>query len=216
MPRYYPIYLDIKDKKCVIVGGGDVAYRKAISLKEAGAQVVVISTEVSQEFLSEKGLIILRQRYEERCLEGATLVIAATDEKEINQRVWEEAQRHGLLVNVVDQPGLCNFIVPSVVNRGELQISISTGGASPAFARRMRQELEDNFGPEYGDFIGLLSILRPEVRSNIANGTKRQKVMERLSSPDMLDMLRTKGAQETEKEMRRIITEEVKGKGPKT
>ncbi|MFQ5862080.1 MAG: bifunctional precorrin-2 dehydrogenase/sirohydrochlorin ferrochelatase [Candidatus Brocadiales bacterium] len=216
MPRYYPIYLDIKDKKCVVVGGGDVAHRKAISLKEAGAQVVVIGPEFSQEFLKEKGLTILRQKYEERCLEGATLVIAATNDKEINQRVWKEAQRHGLLVNVVDQPELCNFIVPSVVNRGELQISISTGGASPAFARRVRQELENHFGPEYGDFIGLLSKLRPEVRSRIANKAKRQKVMERLSSPDMLNMIRTNGTKETEKEMRRIITEEGAGTGLKT
>ncbi len=208
MPRYYPIYLDISGKKCVVVGGGDVAYRKAVSLKEAGAQVVVISPELSREFLKEEGLTILRQKYEKRCLEGATLVIAATNEQEINQRVWEEARRHGLLVNVVDQPELCNFIVPSVVNRGELQISISTGGASPALARRMREELEDRFGPEYGDFIGLLSKMRPEVRSRIDKGAKRQKVMERLSSPEMLDMIRTRGAEETEKEMRRIITEE--------
>ncbi len=208
MPRYYPIYLDIKDRKCVVIGGGDVAYRKAVSLKDAGAQVVVISPEFSQEFSKEGGLTLLQQKYEERCLEGATLVIAATNDKEINQRVWEEARRHGLLVNVVDQPQLCNFIVPSVVNRGELQISISTGGASPALARRMRQELENRFGPEYGDFIELLSKLRPEVRSHIANEAKRQKVMERLSSPDILDIIRTKGTKEAENEMRRIISEE--------
>lgn len=211
MPKYYPIYLDIKGKKCVVVGGGDVAYRKAVSLKEAGAQVVVISPELSHEFSREKDLTILLQKYEERCLEGATLVIAATDDREINQRVWEEAQRHGLLVNVVDQPALCNFIVPSVVNRGELQISISTGGASPALARRMRQELETRFGPEYGDFIALLSKLRPEVRSRIDNETRRQRVMERLSSPDILKMVKAKGVEETEKEMRRIIAEEGAG-----
>lgn len=208
MPRYYPIYVDIRDKKCVVVGGGDVAYRKAVSLKEAGAQVVVISPDFSKDFLKEESITMLRQKYEERCLEGATLIIAATNDKEINQRVWEEARRHGLLVNVVDQPELCNFIVPSVVNRGELQISISTGGASPAFARRLRQELENHFGPEYGEFVELLSKMRSEARSQISDGTKRQKLMERLASPDMLDMIRTKGTRETEKEMRKIIGEE--------
>ena len=156
---------------------------------------------------------MLRQKYEERCLEGATLIIAATNDKEINQRVWEEARRHGLLVNVVDQPELCNFIVPSVVNRGELQISISTGGASPAFARRLRQELENHFGPEYGEFVELLSKMRSEARSQIGDGTKRQKLMERLASPDMLDMIRTKGTRETEKEMRKIIGEETERNG---
>ncbi|HHT9134069.1 MAG: siroheme synthase [Planctomycetes bacterium GWA2_50_13] len=213
MPRYYPIYLDIRDKKCVVVGGGDVAYRKAVSLKEAGAQVVVISPDFSKDFLKEEGITMLRQKYEERCLEGATLIIAATNDKEINQRVWEEARRHGLLVNVVDQPELCNFIVPSVVNRGELQISISTGGASPAFARRLRQELENHFGPEYGEFVELLSKMRSEARSQISDGTKRQKLMERLASPDMLDMIRTKGTRETEKEMRKIIGEETERNG---
>lgn len=186
-----------------------MAYRKALSLKEAGAQVVVISPEISPEFLKEEGLTILQQKYEDRCLEGATLVIAATNEEEVNQRVWTEASRHGLLVNVVDKPELCNFIVPSVVNRGELQISISTGGASPAFARRMRQELENRYGPEYGEFIKLLSRLRPEVRSQIGEASKRQRALERLSSPEMLDMIRTRGTAETEKEMRRIITEEL-------
>ncbi|MEK7369210.1 MAG: bifunctional precorrin-2 dehydrogenase/sirohydrochlorin ferrochelatase [Planctomycetota bacterium] len=213
MPRYYPIYLDIRDKKCVVVGGGDVAYRKAVSLKEAGAQVVVISPDFSKDFLKEEGITMLRQKYEERCLEGATLITAATNDKEINQRVWEEARRHGLLVNVVDQPELCNFIVPSVVNRGELQISISTGGASPAFARRLRQELENHFGPEYGEFIELLSKMRTEARSQISDSTKRQKLMERLASPDMLDMIRTKGTRETEKEMRKIIGEETERNG---
>ena len=213
MPRYYPIYLDIRDKKCVVVGGGDVAYRKAVSLKEAGAQVVVISPELTEEFMEEEGFIILRQKYEQKCLEGATLVIAATSEQEVNQRVWEEACRRGLPVNVVDQPELCNFIVPSVVNRGELQISISTGGASPALARRMRRELEGHFGPEYGDFIQLLAKLRPEVRSQIKDGAKRQKVMERLSSTDMLDMIKSKGAEETKAEMRRIIAAEADREG---
>lgn len=208
MPKYYPIYLDIRSRRCVVVGGGEVAYRKAVSLKEAGAQVVVISPELSEEFSREKGLTILQQKYEERCLEGAMLVIAATDDREINQRVWEEARRHGLLINVVDQPALCNFIVPSSINRGKLQISISTGGASPALARRIRKELEGHFGPEYADFIDLLSRLRPEVRSRISEEARRQRVMEHLSSPDMLKMLKDRGAEETEKEMRRIITNE--------
>jgi precorrin-2 dehydrogenase/sirohydrochlorin ferrochelatase len=215
MPRYYPVYVDIRDKKCVVIGGGDVAYRKAVSLREAGAQVVVISPELTEEFLKEEGFIILRQEYEQKCLEGAMLVIAATSEQEVNRRVWEEACRHGLLVNVVDQPELCNFIVPSVVNRGELQISISTGGASPAFARMMRRELEGYFGPEYGDFIEILAALRPEVRSRISDGEKRQKVMERLSSPEMLEMIRSRGAKETEAEMRRIVAEEAQGAGRK-
>jgi len=207
MPRYYPIYLDIRDKKCVVVGGGDVAYRKAVSLKEAGAQVVVISPDFSKDFLKEEGITMLRQKYEERCLEGATLIIAATNDKEINQRVWEEARRHGLLVNVVDQPELCNFIVPSVVNRGELQISISTGGASPAVAKSIREKLEDVFGSEYEEYLNLLTKMRSIAMSDIKNSAKRRKVLRRLAEKDILDIVKNNGVTEAEARMREIMFE---------
>ncbi|MBI5125542.1 MAG: bifunctional precorrin-2 dehydrogenase/sirohydrochlorin ferrochelatase [Planctomycetes bacterium] len=206
MPRYYPIYLDVKGKRCVVVGGGEVAYRKTLGLKEVGAEVVVIAPEFYKEFRSERGVTLLRQKYSGECLAGAFLVIAATDDKEVNQKVWEDAQRHGLLVNVVDQPGLCNFIVPSVVNRGELQISISTGGASPALAKRIRQELEDLFGPEYSELIQLLSKLRPLVISSVKEEGKRRQVFELLSSPTMLMIIGQNGPSKAEEEMRKIIS----------
>ncbi|HHT9140526.1 MAG TPA: precorrin-2 dehydrogenase/sirohydrochlorin ferrochelatase family protein [Candidatus Tripitaka californicus] len=206
MPRYYPIYLDVKGKRCVVVGGGEVAYRKALGLKEVGAEVVVIAPEFYKEFRSKRGITLLRQKYSGECLAGAFLVIAATDDKEVNQKVWEDAQRHGLLVNVVDQPGLCNFIVPSVVNRGELQISISTGGASPALAKRIRQELEDLFGPEYSELIQLLSKLRPLVISSVKEEGKRRQVFELLSSPTMLMIIGQNGLKKAEEEMRKIIS----------
>lgn len=188
-----------------MVGGGEVAYRKALGLKEVGAEVVVIAPEFYKEFRSERGVTLLRQKYSGECLAGAFLVIAATDDKEVNQKVWEDAQRHGLLVNVVDQPGLCNFIVPSVVNRGELQISISTGGASPALAKRIRQELEDLFGPEYSELIQLLSKLRPLVISSVKEEGKRRQVFELLSSPTMLMIIGQNGSKKAEEEMRKII-----------
>lgn len=205
MPRYYPIYLDIKGKRCVVVGGGEVAYRKVLSLKEAGAEVVVIAPEFYKEFMSERDVTLLRQKYSGECLSGAFLVIAATDDKEINQEIWEDAQRHGLLVNVVDQPELCNFIVPSVVNRGELQISISTGGASPALAKRIRQELESLFVPEYSELTQLLSKLRPLVISLVKEEGKRRQVFELLSSPTMLMIIGQNGPEKAEEEMRKII-----------
>ncbi len=205
MPAYYPIYLDIKDKRCVVVGGGEVAYRKALVLKEAGAEVIVIAPEFYEKFSAEKDVALLRQGYSGECLQGAFLVIAATNDKEINQKIWEDAQRHGLLVNVVDQPELCNFIVPSVVNRGELQISISTGGASPALAKRIRQELESLFGPEYSELTQLLSKLRPMVISSIKDEDKRRQVFGLLSSPKILTTIRQNGPQKAEAEMRNII-----------
>lgn len=204
MPKYYPIYLDIKGKRCVVVGGGEVAYRKVLSLKEAGAEVAVIAPVFCKEFSDEKNVALLRQKYSGECLAGAFLVIAATDDKEVNQKVWEDAQRHGLLINIVDQPELCNFIVPSVVSRGELQISISTGGASPALARRIRQELEFLFGPEYSILTQLLSKLRPLVISSIKDEEERRQAFELMSSPRILTIIRQDGPQKAEEEMRKI------------
>ncbi len=205
MSRYYPIYLDVKGKRCVVVGGGEVACRKVLSLKEAGAEVVVIAPEFCKGLLAEKDVTLLSQEYSGECLAGAFLVIAATNDKVINQEIWEDAQRHGLLVNVVDQPELCNFIVPSVVSRGDLQISISTGGASPALARRIRQELESLFGPEYSDLTQLLSKLRPLVISSVKDEEKRRQVFELLSSPTMLMVIAKSGLKRAEEEMRKII-----------
>ncbi len=205
MPRYYPIYLDVKGKRCVVVGGGEVAYRKVISLKEAGAEVVVIASEFHKNLSTEKDVVLLEQKYDGECLAGTFLVIAATNEKEINQRVWQDAQRHGLLVNVVDQPELCNFIVPSVINRGELQISISTGGASPALAKRIRKEIESLFGPEYAEFTQLLSKFRPVVISAVKDEEKRRHVFELLSSQDILELIKQHGPQRAEEEMKGII-----------
>ncbi len=140
MSKFYPIYLDVKDKKCVIVGGGKVAYRKVCSLKEAGAEVVVVSPETCPEMANEEGLTLVKKNYDESVLDGALLVIAATDNEEVNKKVVADAKKRNIIVNVVDRPELCSFIVPSTINRGDLCISISTGGASPAVSKSVREE----------------------------------------------------------------------------
>jgi precorrin-2 dehydrogenase / sirohydrochlorin ferrochelatase len=205
MSRFYPLYLDIKGKKCVIVGGGKVAYRKACSLKEAGADVTVISPDICPEMSNEKELTLINKSYDESCLDGAMLVIAATDDEGVNKKVSLDAGKRNIIVNVVDRPELCTFIVPATVKRGELCISISTGGASPALAKNIREELEAVFGPEYGEYINLLTRMRDIAMSDVKDNAKRRRVLQRLAEKDILEILKTKGTEEAEAKMREII-----------
>ncbi len=205
MSGFYPLYLNIKGKKCVIVGGGKVAYRKACSLKDAGADVTVVSPGICPEMVNEKGITFVNKSYDERFLDGSLLVIAATDDEEVNKKVSLDARERNIIVNVVDRPELCSFIVPSTIRRGDLCISISTGGASPALAKNIRKELEDFFGPEYGEYINLLTRMRNVALSEIKDDAKRRKVLQRLAEKDMLEIVKTKGTREAEAKMREII-----------
>ena len=163
---YYPIMLDVKDKRCVVIGGGQVALRKAQSLLECGAAVEVISPELCpelEELVSGGSVKAALRPYRRGDLKGAALVIAAADDGEVNRSVSGEATESGIPVNVVDVPGLSSFIVPSSLRRGDLTVAVSTGGKSPALARRIRAELEKSMGEEYS----LLASLAEEVRSEL-------------------------------------------------
>lgn len=161
--RYYPAFLDIRKFPAVIIGGGIVAYRKVEMLLKFGATVTVISPEIVRELddLADQDRIsLIRKRYETGDLKGYRIAIVATNDRDVNERAYCEAESAGMLVNVVDKPDLCNFIVPSMVKRGSLLIAISTEGKSPAMAKWMRQHLEEEFGPEYGTFLEFLGDLR--------------------------------------------------------
>ena len=157
----YPIFLDLCGRRCVVVGGGEVANRKARKLLQARAEVVVVSPEVKPE-IESMAVEVRRRPYEEGDLEGAYLAFAATDSREVNSAVAREARRKGVFVNVADKPSEGNFALPSTLRRGGLQVAVSTGGASPTLARSIRGELEKQFGPEWA---GLVEELRRR-RSN--------------------------------------------------
>jgi precorrin-2 dehydrogenase/sirohydrochlorin ferrochelatase len=207
MSKFYPIYLDVKDKKCVIVGGGEVAYRKVCSLKEAGAEVVVVSPETCPEIAVKKGIALIKKDYDESILDGALLVIAATDNEAVNKKVALDARKRNIIVNVVDHPELCSFIVPSTINRGDLCISISTGGASPAVTKSIREELEVVFGPEYEEYLNLLTKMRSIAMLDIKDSAKRRKVLQRLAEKDILDIVKNKGVTEAETRIRETMFE---------
>ena len=209
MAKYYPILLNIQDKKCLVVGGGNVAWRKVCSLKDAGARVTVVSPEFCPEMEKETGIERIQQKYEEGFLNEVLVVIASTDDEEVNKKVYYDATKRGLLVNVVDRPEFCSFIVPATINRGDLSISISTGGASPALARNIRESLEKQFGNEYGEFAKLLSETRRKILSEISNESIRRDILQRIAGLDMLEIIKQKGIAEAKKKILRIISEKI-------
>jgi len=180
---YYPIFLNISGKRCVVVGGGKVALRKVRMLLEYEARVEVISPELCSELkgLARDGKICaLNREYQAGDLKGATIAIAATANSDINLKVLNEAQREAILVNVVDDPEISDFIVPAYVRRGVITIAVSTSGRSPALARKIRTRLEKEFGEEYAFLVHLIGEVRAEVkRQGIkVNGDAWQKAID--------------------------------------
>lgn len=180
---YYPLFLNIGDRKCVVVGGGPVALRKVKALLERGAKVTVVSPDLCPELsqLVESGEIQVHYReYRTGDLTGALVAIAATNESDTNLKVAREARTAAILVNVVDDTDSSDFILPSYVRRGDVTIAISTGGRSPALARKIRTELEKIFGDEYASLALLIDEVRAEVkRQGIkVNGDAWQEVLD--------------------------------------
>ncbi len=193
----------------MVVGGGNVAWRKVCSLKEAGAKVTVVSPDFCPELEGEAGVERIQQKYDTAILKGAALVIASTDDGVVNKKVYRDAIESGILVNVVDKPELCSFIVPASVMRGNLCISISTGGASPALARNIRENLEQHFGEEYNEFTKLLSEMRQQMLSEIKNESIRRDILQRIAEPDILEIVKQKGVPEAKKKIGEIIFEKI-------
>jgi precorrin-2 dehydrogenase / sirohydrochlorin ferrochelatase len=165
---YYPVFLKIHKKRCVVVGGGRVALRKVRMLLDCGGEVKVVSSSFHFNLLrlAEKKAIRLIQRdYKPGDLTGAAIVIAATDKREINRRVAEEAERAGGLVNVVDDPEPSSFILPSYFREGDLTLAVSTGGKSPALARKIKTELQKEFGKEYITLLMLIGGVRSALKA---------------------------------------------------
>ena len=168
MPSYYPIFLDLQGKPCVVVGGGHVAERKVGVLLEHDASVIVVSPDLTPALrnLARTGAFLLLEReYRKGDLEGAFVAIAATGDGAVNADVSAEARERGVPVNVVDGPDQSDFIVPSVVRRGDIAVAISTGGRSPALARKLRTVLEGTLAPEYAAVLDIVSDVRRELAS---------------------------------------------------
>lgn len=175
--KTYPVFLVGLDRaRCVVVGGGTVAARKVQALLQADARVTVISPQLCsplQRLAAGGDIEVLDRFYQCGDVDGAFVVIAATDDPKSNERIWEDASARWLLVNVVDDPDRCSFIAPSVVRRGALSLAISTSGRCPALSRHLRKQLEQEFGSTYEDYVELLGSLRDRVVETLSLAQRR-------------------------------------------
>ncbi|GAC1649611.1 MAG: bifunctional precorrin-2 dehydrogenase/sirohydrochlorin ferrochelatase [Ktedonobacteraceae bacterium] len=169
MPKYYPIMLDIRGCSTIVIGGDPIAAEKATALSASGATVTVLSPEFCHELLLQaerKRVTLWQKAYERGDLEGALLVIAATNDQKLIAAVYAETKERNQLVNIVDVPEYCSFIIPSILRREQLTIAVSTEGASPGLAKRIRQGLEELFPLAYGSYLRLASVARTHLRKH--------------------------------------------------
>jgi siroheme synthase-like protein len=185
---YLPISLNLDGRRCVVAGGGEVAERKVLALLESGARVCVISPKLTQELqrlASANAFERLDREWQSGDLEGCLLAFAATDDPALHRAMAREARALRVLINVADEPDLCDFIMPSVVRRGDLQVAISTSGASPALASRVRRDLQVIIGPEYETVTQIMRAARTYVRKWQHDARERARILQALAASDI-------------------------------
>lgn len=194
--RPYPIMMNLEGKQIIVVGGGRVALRKINGLRESGACITVISPKLENELkkLADNGNISwIEEEFDESLLDlcpEAVLVFGTTDQREVNLRIQTASTKRKIPCNIADVPDLCTFIVPAVITQGDLIISVSTGGSSPALARRIREDLEKVFGPEYAVMTRLMGGLRKQILSTGSSSDENRKLFLEIVDSEMLDALR--------------------------
>lgn len=190
---YYPIFIDLDGRRVLVIGGGAVAQRKIESVLESGADVQVISKELTPAIrhLVEHGKIgFIGTEFDDTFLQDAFLVIAATDDPSLNRRISHAAKGKNILVNAVDQPSDCTFIVPSILRRGDLLIAASTSGKSPGLAKKIREILAGRFGEEYGAFLVMMGRLRKEILQRGLSQEENSRIFHELVHSAILDGIR--------------------------
>jgi precorrin-2 dehydrogenase len=193
MNQLYPLFADIADRAVLVIGGGHVAERKVLGLLESGAQITVVSPELTEklaELHSDGQIEVCRCDYQKGDLAGAWLVIAATNDEQINRQIFTEANERHIFCNVVDRPELCSFQVPAVVRRGDLQIAVSTSGTSPILAKLIRQQLQKEYGKHYEILPAKLGELRDHYKKKYPdNQSRRAELLEEFINSEALDLL---------------------------
>ncbi len=174
--HYYPLFLNIVNKKCLVIGGGNVAERRVKELIRCGARVCLYAKKISKGILRFQNKIKIYKRYSPGILKGSTLLFIATGDREFNQRVLRDAGREKVLINVADDTSKCLFIVPSIIRRGNLAIAITTGGKAPALSKAVRRILEKQFGNEFILLMKGIEGLRIKVRKRLNKSSDRIKI----------------------------------------
>ncbi|MBA3006730.1 MAG: bifunctional precorrin-2 dehydrogenase/sirohydrochlorin ferrochelatase [Proteobacteria bacterium] len=209
---FYPINLNVSGQLCVIIGGGAVATRKITSLLVCDAKVRVISPELSsgiKQFVDQNKLEWFPRAYMPGDLQGATLAFALTDHPEVQLQIATEAKERGIPINVGDNPEACTFQTAATIRQGDLLISVSTGGGSPALAAAIRKELESQYGPEYGDLVKLLSMIRQLTVGQSSSQEKQKLLLARIFKTNILALLRKKEWQLLHEKLVEILPREI-------
>ncbi len=192
MNTYYPVYIQLRDQPCVVIGGGKIAEGKVDGLLDVRAKVTVISPALTphlHDLVKEKRITHIPRAYQPGDLTGAFLVICATDHTETNHQVWQEATANHQLVNVVDDTPRCNFIAPSILRKGDLTVAISTSGKAPALAVRLKERLQRELGPEYQRFLELAGELREPLVRQVPDFEARKALWYQLVDSEILGVL---------------------------
>ncbi|HYA15069.1 MAG TPA: bifunctional precorrin-2 dehydrogenase/sirohydrochlorin ferrochelatase [Syntrophales bacterium] len=200
--RYYPICLDITNKRCIVVGGGEVAERKVERLLDFGARVAVIGKKLTPRLktMKKEGRIDhIDADYDKAYIKDAFLVIGATDRDDVNAKISQDGREKGIPVNIVDDPDKCDFILPSLLQQGDLLIAISTGGKSPALAKKLREDLEKLYGPEYQTLLKVMGSLRKKLVMEGHPSDENKPLFEAVIHSDILQHIKDKKWEQVKK-----------------
>ncbi|NLA74092.1 MAG: bifunctional precorrin-2 dehydrogenase/sirohydrochlorin ferrochelatase [Deltaproteobacteria bacterium] len=212
---YYPVMVDITGREALVIGGGAVATRKITTLLEYGAVVSIAARELTPELkdlIENDKIRYLGAEYSLVLLKDKFLVIAATDDPDLNHRISLEAQAKGMLINAVDQPGDCTFIVPSVIRRGDLVISVSTSGKSPALAKKIREQLSPLFGNEYEPFLRMMGRIRADILTSGAGQAEKSSMFHHIVDSEILEAISTENLKRAAKILSEILGREISAK----
>ena len=206
----YPIFLNMRDRQCVVVGGGNVALRKIMGLLEAGASVTVVAEKFDpliMDLAKEEKIKLIKRHFKPQDIENAFIVFAATDDNAVNVEIAEIAREHGTLVNAVDNPVYCDFFSSAVMKRGPLRIAVSTSGLCPGIANCIRKELEELYDESYSDFIRNAGVMRHYIlhRENITENQKNN-ALKWLYNKETFNLFVNSGKEKVWEELEKIIS----------
>lgn len=205
----YPIFVELGGRRVVIIGAGTVAVRKAQSLIAAGARVVVVGKKINEAMTAlgtGPNVELIESGYSSNYLPGAVLVIAATDDKTLNKRIYKDCQELEILCNVVDQPQLCDFFIPAVVKRGQLQIAVATEGHCPAYSGHLRTKLEKIFTEQHGRFLAELETVRETILENVTDQNRRKTLLGTLVGDESFEYFVENGPAKWQQYARKLVT----------
>jgi precorrin-2 dehydrogenase/sirohydrochlorin ferrochelatase len=207
----YPIFLELRGRRVVVVGGGAVAVRKAQMLLAAGARLVIVAEQIEDKLTSLwKGTNpeLIKSKYSKNYIAEAVLVIAATNNSKLNNRIYKDCQELEILCNVVDAPEHCDFFVPAVVKRGDLQIAIGTEGHCPAYAGHLRKKLEQSFTDKHGEFLAELETLRKRIIKEVPDSADRKALLGQLVDDKSFEYFIQKGPIQWQEYANKLISGE--------